>query len=73
MPGHQHNRLGGPMTREIKPKKTAVYSADHPQRKIAKDACRSCGGSGQIVKPKDCPRCEGDGRDRFYSVDRPNC
>lgn len=61
------------MKHKQKPK-NAVFSEDHPRPiMLAPDACRACGGTGQIRRPKDCPRCEGDGRDRFYSIpDRPN-
>lgn len=50
-----------------------ILSADHPRETLPAEACRSCKGTGEIVRPGDCPRCEGDGRDRFYSVDRPSC
>lgn len=53
--------------------KHAVTSEGHelPNRYRDTAACRCCKGTGQIKTPGDCPRCEGDGTDRFYGVDRP--
>ena len=48
-----------------------VRSIDHPEPRIEGDACRACQGTGSIIKERDCPRCEGTGRDLFYGVYRP--
>lgn len=45
-----------------------VRSADHPAALRDREACIACGGAGQL-NGRECPRCEGTGRDRCYGVD----
>jgi DnaJ-class molecular chaperone len=58
------------MVRNRKTRPAPVIVEQIARPGLTHDACRSCRGTGKIIG-KECPRCEGDGTDRFYSVERP--